>query len=220
MSDKQGTQSSGDDSDDDTESGSNTDSDSDNNDDQRSTDGDQSSSRSDQVQNNDDSDQSQDSSSDDNGRDSNSQDQNDSQDQSSPSSGGDGDGFEPLPVMDLKNQPLISGDSRNDIVQALQSALMVLGYDVGSSGVNGNFDDATEQAVKNFQQDSKDWKGNPLNADGKVEELTCDALNRNLVGSWFDSYQTPVELTNDVVFVTITKQALKGSLGVEYSSGN
>jgi peptidoglycan hydrolase-like protein with peptidoglycan-binding domain len=122
--------------------------------------------------------------------------------------------------MDLKNQPIAKGDSRSDIIEALQSALMVLGYNVGVSGVTGNFDDGTESAVKNFQQDAKDWKGNPLNSDGRVEELTCDALNRSLVGSWFDSYQTPVGLTNGTVILTLTKETMRSSISLEYPSKN
>jgi hypothetical protein len=128
--------------------------------------------------------------------------------------------LKPLPVLELRDNPLGSGDGRTDIVNSLQGAMMVLGYYIGADGITGDFDDATEDAVKNFQQDNKDWRGNPLSADGKVDDLTSDAINRSLVGSWFDSYQTPVELTNDVVIVTVTKDTMRDPVSLGYSSQN
>jgi peptidoglycan hydrolase-like protein with peptidoglycan-binding domain len=127
-------------------------------------------------------------------------------------------GFKPLPVMDLKNKPLAKGDSRTQTTRTIQCALMVLGYYIGKSGVDGIYGDSTENVVKKFQQDNKDWRGNPLDADGKVGELTADALNRKLVGSWFERYQTPSELTKDTVIITATKQAFRDSISVGLTS--
>ena len=59
-------------------------------------------------------------------------------------------------------------------VQMLQTALIRLGYSCGSYGADGDFGDATEQAVMKFQ------KANGLSIDGIFGPNTLDALNKAL----------------------------------------
>lgn len=59
-------------------------------------------------------------------------------------------------------------------VKQLQSALIRLGYDCGRWGADGDFGDATEQALKAFQRDSR------LAADGICGPKTCAALEKAL----------------------------------------
>ena len=59
-------------------------------------------------------------------------------------------------------------------VKQLQSALIRLGYDCGRWGADGDFGDATEQALKAFQRDSR------LADDGICGPKTCAALEKAL----------------------------------------
>lgn len=78
------------------------------------------------------------------------------------------------PIM-LGDRMLKKGCTGNDVKQ-LQERLILLGYDCGSYGADGDFGAATERAVKAFQKD------NGLEIDGifgeksfaKMEELTQD----------------------------------------------
>lgn len=69
--------------------------------------------------------------------------------------------------------PTIKKGCKGEYVQLLQSRLMMLGYDLGSYGVDGDFGKATDAAVKKFQTDSG------LKDDGIVGPLTWDALNKS-----------------------------------------
>lgn len=69
----------------------------------------------------------------------------------------------------LGNKTLRKGD-KGEAVAALQGALLSLGYDLGKSGVDGDFGPATEKAVKAFQ------KAAGLKVDGIVGENTRAAL--------------------------------------------
>lgn len=58
----------------------------------------------------------------------------------------------------------------NDYVKELQTILVALGYDVGKTGIDGNFGSKTQQAVRNFQKDKN------LKVDGIVGKATWKAL--------------------------------------------
>jgi peptidoglycan hydrolase-like protein with peptidoglycan-binding domain len=62
-------------------------------------------------------------------------------------------------------------------VKSVQSALVSLGYSVGSKGIDGKYGADTESAVKSFQ------KAKGLTADGIVGEKTCEALG----GKWTEN---------------------------------
>lgn len=70
--------------------------------------------------------------------------------------------------------------------------LKELGYNIGSSGVDGIFGSNTETAVKSFQSSHKDFNGDVLAADGLVGALTADAFNRSMMSkNWYNSYTVP-----------------------------
>ncbi len=121
----------------------------------------------------------------------------------------------PLPALDLRNRrdggdgPLSRGDSRSDLVKHLQRMLSALKYDLGDTGpdndgVDGDFGAKTQSAVEEYQKSHKDWEGKQLLIDGRVGPRTSDALNRTLVGLWYDKHETPTELTETLKLVTVT----------------
>ena len=121
----------------------------------------------------------------------------------------------PLSALDMRNRseggkgPLTRGDSRQDAVKHLQSMLSALKYDLGDTGpdndgVDGDFGAKTQIAVEEYQKSHKDWEGKQLLKDGRVGPRTSDALNRTLVGFWYDKYETPTELTDTIKLVTVT----------------
>ena len=61
---------------------------------------------------------------------------------------------------------------KGDLVKECQTMLKSLGYDLGKYGVDGDFGQATEKAVKAFQKDHK------LSQDGVVGPKTWDALQK------------------------------------------
>lgn len=73
----------------------------------------------------------------------------------------------------LGDRTLKNGMSGED-VRELQTDLIRLGYDLGRYGADGDFGDATEAAVKQFQRDKK------LTVDGEAGEDTCAALEKAL----------------------------------------
>jgi hypothetical protein len=101
------------------------------------------------------------------------------------------------------------GDDRESLVRTAQEMLTGLGYSVGPKGADGIFGNETEKGVKEFQKEHKDWDDNPLVVDGLIGPETSDALNREMVGLWYDAYQTPVELTKESALLTVTAEALK-----------
>lgn len=85
--------------------------------------------------------------------------------------GVDYSGSTPEPAPDPQpTRPNLRRGSRGDAVRELQESLMALGYDVGLSGVDGIFGQATERAVRAFQAASG------LVVDGIVGPLTWTAL--------------------------------------------
>lgn len=90
------------------------------------------------------------------------------------------------------------GSKKEELVKIVQMMLKTLGYDLGICGPNKDgideyFGDITEKAVIDFQSNNIDWDGKPLEMDGLVGPRTSDALNRAMVGIWYDNYQTPKE---------------------------
>jgi len=107
------------------------------------------------------------------------------------------------------------GDDKEELVTTLQMMLDTLGYDIGTAGVDGKFGDDTEKAVRQFQEENKDWEGNKLKVDGLVGPRTSDALNRAMVGRWYDHYQTPKELVEGKPYHTVTSEFLINGLSIE-----
>jgi len=137
----------------------------------------------------------------------------------------------PLPVLKLCNKvsppnPILGdgplGGAYNkdaEIIKHLQLMLVTLGYDLGKTGenndgVDGDFGNLTRKAVEDFQRKNMDWEGKPLDADGLVGPETADALNRRLVGVWYDVYETPKEITKDTLHITATEDALKRGISL------
>ena len=75
---------------------------------------------------------------------------------------------------ELGDRVLKSGMSGED-VKELQTDLIRLGYDLGRWGADGDFGDATEEAVVKFQKDRH------LTPDGEVGPATVEALETALV---------------------------------------
>lgn len=77
----------------------------------------------------------------------------------------------PGPVFELGNRMLRNGDEGADVKQ-LQTMLIQFGYDLGRWGADGDFGDATEMAVRAFQEDAG------IEIDGIVGEDTYAALTK------------------------------------------
>jgi hypothetical protein len=107
------------------------------------------------------------------------------------------------------------GSDKENLVKCLQQMLLALGHEVGKAGVDGKFGNDTESGVISFQEQGFDWEGNALKPDGLVGPRTSEALNRSMVGVWYDSYQTPVELTEGKLLFTATNDAFKAGLSIE-----
>jgi len=116
--------------------------------------------------------------------------------------------------------PLMRNDARHDLVELTQKMLVDLGYDLGSTGenqdgVDGVFGEITDARVRDFQKEHEDWEGNPLDVDGRVGPETSDALNRAMVGLWYDEYVTPRELTGETLIVTVTTEQVTSGLSLD-----
>lgn len=114
---------------------------------------------------------------------------------------------------------------KEDLVKTLQQMLNGLGYtsdDDRPLEVDGKFDKRTKQALIKFQRDekNKDWEGKPLKGDGLVGPRTSDALNRSMVGSWYDTHITPKTLTASFLLVTASREALQEELAINFEDVN
>ena len=83
--------------------------------------------------------------------------------------GYDGSGSSPAPSAAT---PTLRRGCRNEYVSLLQTKLIMLGYDLGAYGADGDFGSKTLEAVKKFQSDCG------LKADGIVGPLTWGALDK------------------------------------------
>lgn len=66
-----------------------------------------------------------------------------------------------------------------DDVKYMQSCLITLKYDLGSSGADGKFGPKTEATVKEYQSRYKDADGNKLTSDGIIGKKTWNAIVRD-----------------------------------------
>lgn len=148
--------------------------------------------------------------------------------------------MEPLPAEKLRNQGdgenaagalgneksgrmYYSGSDRTSLVSTLQAMLLELGYSLGDTGpdndgIDGVFGKMTEDAVKDFQGRNKGWNGELLKVDGLVGPRTSDALNRKMVGRWYEHYQTPDALVEGVPTHTATSGFLRSGLAIKAGS--
>ena len=85
---------------------------------------------------------------------------------------------------------LLKNGMEGEDVKALQEALINLGYSCGSYGADGDFGDATEQAVEKFQRD------NGLDDDGEYGPLSHAAMLKALA-----ELDKPVETPRYVTIV-------------------
>lgn len=103
---------------------------------------------------------------------------------------------------------LKNGDEGAD-VKALQEKLIKLGYDCGKWGADGDFGDATEMALKRFQED------HGLTADGKYGAKTKVALDKAM-----QEHEQPIEepkqvkIVNGNCYVRSAPKASAKALGV------
>lgn len=81
-----------------------------------------------------------------------------------------------LPDLDAINKKLQIGNKGKD-VKELQKALKSLDFDIGKSGVDGDFGKQTQNAVKAFQ------KANKLKVTGIVDEKTFAALEKATISA-------------------------------------
>ena len=83
-----------------------------------------------------------------------------------------GKGTEPVASTPAtEKRPTLRKGNKNIYVKQVQEKLLALGYNLGICGVDGDFGNATEEAVKKFQRD------HGLTADGVVGAKTYAALD-------------------------------------------
>jgi hypothetical protein len=116
---------------------------------------------------------------------------------------------------ELEGKMYYKGSDKEELVKTLQQMLVTLGFNLGLKGVNGKFGYLTERTIKSFQTDNTDWEGRPLKVDGMAGPRTSDALNRKMVGIWYDHYETPKELTKGRLYFTATADALGKGLPIK-----
>ena len=76
--------------------------------------------------------------------------------------------------MKYPNRVIKEGEQDKEIVKAIQTRLMKLGF--GSFEGTGNFGPKTKAVLKQFQAMHRDDMGNPLEIDGKVGAITWNVL--------------------------------------------
>ena len=84
------------------------------------------------------------------------------------------EGVPPTPTPTTK--PTLRRGDRGVYVALAQTELMNKGYSCGDKGADGIFGQATEAAVKRFQNDHTDESGKPLSVDGIIGAKTWAAL--------------------------------------------
>ena len=85
------------------------------------------------------------------------------------------DGDIPVPPPTL---PTLRKGDRGSYVTLAQTKLIQKGYSCGDKGADGIFGTATQNAVKDFQRNSKDADGRPLTVDGIIGQKTWWALDQ------------------------------------------
>ncbi len=96
-------------------------------------------------------------------------------------------------------KPVVKLGSRGEIVKELQNALLKLGYSLGGYGADGDFGNATDKDVRQFQREYG------LVVDGIVGQATWDKLDTLLssvgqpVSSGDDKYKNAlIKIRNDI----------------------
>lgn len=108
---------------------------------------------------------------------------------------------------ELGDRTLRKGDKGSD-VKAMQAMLISLGYDLGSTGADGNFGSKTEKAVKAYQTESC------LNADGVYGQKTHAALMASVVPKPNPDEPVPMPPTTDTTkWLTITGYSVNARVG-------
>ena len=107
------------------------------------------------------------------------------------------DGAAPAPVPDPTPgwRPTIRRGNKGADVIECQTMLTRLGYDIGKSGIDGDFGRATEAGVKAFQSDHK------LVVDGVVGPMTWDALDKAIA----QLNEKPIEKIYSVIIRNLDK---------------
>lgn len=82
-----------------------------------------------------------------------------------------------------------NGESNSALVRKIQSQLKSIGY---QSPQSGDFDDATESAVRLFQAQHFDMQGNPLIVDGRIGPFTWNRLFNNISENKLKTTQAPL----------------------------
>ena len=86
-----------------------------------------------------------------------------------------------------EKRPTLRKGNKNIYVKQVQEKLLALGYNLGICGVDGDFGNATEAAVKQFQRD------HGLVADGVVGAKTYAALDAAQPGETPKTYRVTIE---------------------------
>ena len=107
------------------------------------------------------------------------------------------DGAAPAPVPDPTPgwRPTIRRGNKGADVIECQTMLTRLGYDIGKTGIDGDFGRATEAGVKAFQSDHK------LVVDGVVGPMTWDALDKAIA----QLNEKPIEKIYSVIIRNLDK---------------
>ena len=107
------------------------------------------------------------------------------------------DGVEPSPDPEPSPgwRPTIRRGNKGADVIECQTMLTRLGYDIGKTGIDGDFGRATEAGVKSFQSDHK------LVVDGVVGPMTWDALDKAIA----QLNEKPIEKIYSVIIRNLDK---------------
>lgn len=80
----------------------------------------------------------------------------------------------------MSDNPVLERGDRGESVKQMQEILNQMGYDLGSSGVDGLYDEETETAVKQFQSEmNQQFPEAHVLVDGKVGNQTWAFLHKN-----------------------------------------
>jgi len=110
--------------------------------------------------------------------------------------------------------------SKGEPVAYIQRMLLACGYELPQYGVDGDFGEETENAVKMFQQGHTDENGVWLVQDGVVGPKTMDALVKAYHATTTPEPK-PIDLswTDGVLSIVAPKEALKAALDAAVASG-
>ena len=136
---------------------------------------------------------------------------------------GDGDSAAPVPSTPPSSQTLGSrtlkrGDTGSD-VQEMQANLMMLGYDLGSYGADGDFGSRTEKAVMAFQRSSAldvDGKFGPKSFSG--HEIFARVHRKGAAGRTAGAGSATLRSRKEIITVTANSVNARVGDSTEYDS--